>query len=163
MFQRKTFYSMCLVLFLSVTSGFAIDRSAELEALTKKRGNRAEAEILHRKAMKAHKQKKYSISEDLWYRSAKVDPSWAKTYFNLACATTLQGKEQDAFRYLTISLSLDPAGMIQPVLKDSDLKSLRGKNRYNQLVMDNIKKAGGLPDFSFAAMALKQSLEKKRP
>ena len=84
-------------------------------------------------ALGAHKKKNYKESEKLWYKSAKADPSWSKTYFNLACTTALQGKKKAAVEYLRIALQLN-VKLLKSAQKDSDLKSLKGDKEYKELI-----------------------------
>ncbi len=101
---------------------------------TSKTKNRSRAEKLNKEALKAHKSKDYKKSEKLFYRAARLDSSWEKPFFNLACATALQKKYTIALGYLELAFKKNPATVLVWAKKDSDLKDLRNNKEYKDLI-----------------------------
>ncbi len=97
-------------------------------------GNREEAQKHYNQAMGSHKEKKYNDSEKFWYIAAKIDPSWVEPFFNLACATALQGKHEIAVEYVEIALSMDRIKVFPWAQNDKDLAGLRKNKKFIRLV-----------------------------
>ncbi len=66
--------------------------------------------------------------------SARIDPTWVEAYFNLACATAMQGKIEISLAYVEMILKKDRVKVIAWVKNDSDLAALRKESRYMSLV-----------------------------
>lgn len=119
---------------LNAASAGSAMRPAELKRLAGTVGDRGKAGVLHRQALAEHRKKNYAAAEELWYRAAKADPSWARMYFNLACATALQGQTAVSLDYMEIALSLDRAVVLVWMKNDSDLAGIRGDDRYRRIL-----------------------------
>jgi len=130
----------------------------ELKNIKKISGNNKVARELHLKAMDNHKKKMYSDSEKLWYRAAKADPGWVEPFFNLACSTALQGKQEISFEYLEMALNMDKTKVIPWVKNDPDIASLRKYKKYSQLLERYSEKTISLSD---AVIILRESLSGK--
>lgn len=97
------------------------------------KGERKKALTLHKKALAFHKKKNYKNSEKYWYEAAMADPSWARTFFNLACTAALQGENKISIEYLKFVISIEPEKYLNNIRTDNDLKSIRGSDEFNYL------------------------------
>lgn len=80
----------------------------------------------------AHKRKDYAAAEKAFARAADSAPQKALAAYNAACATALQGRKDDAVRWLetAVAAGLEPAH----ILHDSDLESVRDEPRVRALL-----------------------------
>ncbi len=67
-------------------------------------------------------------------RIPKAQPTYTKMYFNLACATAMQGKFIIAQDYLELTLKMNPSVFIFYATRDSDLKTIRKYDKYKKLI-----------------------------
>jgi hypothetical protein len=110
------------------------DYLAEVRIMGTKTGDAAESVKLHRLAIAEYRARRYSSAENLWFRAAKADPSWAKPVFNLACAASMQGKGELAVKYLEQALRRHPFVVMAWMKSDPDLAPARKTASFARLL-----------------------------
>ncbi|MEM9490029.1 MAG: hypothetical protein AAGC55_12855, partial [Myxococcota bacterium] len=106
----------------------------ELRVLGTESGDRVQARELHRRALKLHRRGAYREAEALWADAARADPAWERPFYNLACATALQGRTGDALAFLHMVARREiDYRRLRRLEQDEDLVSLRGRPELAQI------------------------------
>ena len=107
----------------------------EMQALGIERGRRGRAERFHSRALAAHKKRRFKESESLWAEAARRDPAWERPFYNLACATALQGRHGDAVAYLRMVAKRQiDYRRLRKVETDPDLAAIRDRPELRAVV-----------------------------
>ena len=107
----------------------------EMRAVGTANGDRARARALHSKALKVHRAGNYRKAEELWAETARLDPSWERPFYNLACATALQGRDGDALAYLQMVARREiDYRRLRKVETDPDLVSIRQRPELREIL-----------------------------
>jgi len=96
---------------------------------------RARAEEPFFMGLSAHHQRQFDLSAT-WFRQAvSLDPSFAEAHFNLACALSQSGQEQEALRSLKRAIELDGLRLRALAAEDPDLDPLRRDPAFLKLLI----------------------------
>jgi tetratricopeptide (TPR) repeat protein len=108
-----------------------------MERQRKTRGDREAATAHHQAALRLHSAGRYAEAETRWAEAARADPSWERPYYNLACATALQQRPDDAIAYLELMRDSElDFYRLRKLESDRDLDSLRALPAFAQVVHD---------------------------
>ncbi|MCB1326716.1 MAG: hypothetical protein H7A21_14990 [Spirochaetales bacterium] len=129
--SRWSFVAPLILLFASACSDARLE---EMSALPLTPGDRAEATRLHQAALQSHRSGDYAASAATWALAAKADPGWYVPFYNLACATSMQGEPELALEFLKLAGRREtPANFPATVAADSDLAAVRDLSEYQSL------------------------------
>ena len=108
---------------------------AVLATLQKKasRKDRLEAKRLNRKGLKQHKKGNYVEAASAYEQALVAHPQFKYPRFNLACALSLSGRNDEALGHLLVLRELGENDKLRDARVDNDLALLRTDPRFKQL------------------------------
>ncbi len=89
------------------------------------KGDRDKALKLHKKASGFYKIGKIHKAEISWLKSFYSDPSWGRTYYNLACMRSLMFDKKMALALVEKALKVSKGSLINRIIDDSDLDPIK--------------------------------------
>lgn len=98
------------------------------------KGDRKLSNNLNRLGLAKHRKKDYCGAIGTWCRAAEADPSFWKSFFNIACAHSLMGNPDLSIKFIRRSFESDTVSALRSVISDSDLKPIRNHPGYKKLL-----------------------------
>ncbi|MBN1499508.1 MAG: hypothetical protein JW982_05110 [Spirochaetes bacterium] len=98
------------------------------------KGDRDEALKYHKIASQYYRQKKYNEAEIAWIKCVYADPSWARSYYNLACKRVLMNDSVIAIALINTALQLSNGTLLEKIMEDKDLDSIKNEKAFLDLV-----------------------------